>query len=135
MIAEQSAAEQNSQDRSSDVRHDRSNENVRHGTSNEKKSPSEKLKVDKKDRTGKQKYYGCSLVTMKARDQPATRSPDNEREHHCEYKGVHAPEFGRVVQRSGQDSSTKYRVPPDAPRAEEERTDERKLSKNCKESR
>ena len=93
MIAEQSAAEQNSQDRSSDVRHERSNENVRHGTFNEKKSTSEKLKVDKKDRTGKQKYDGYPLATLEAGNQPATRCPDRERQHDFEHKRVEMAKF------------------------------------------
>src|SRR5437667_1404257 len=107
MMAQQSAADQNSQDRSSDVRRERSNEEVSHGRFNGKDKRSEEQQVHKKDRTGKQKYYGCLLVAMKAGDQPATHCPHYERQRDSEYKG----------ERSGQACLNKYRCPQDGPRS------------------
>src|SRR5438128_648214 len=107
MMAEQSAAEQNSQDRSSDVRREGANEEVSHGRFNGKDKRSEEQQVHKKDRTGKQKYYGCLLVAMKAGDQPATHCPDDERQRDGEYKG----------ERPVQACLTKYRRPQDGPRS------------------
>src|SRR5438876_12280097 len=109
MMAQQSAAEQNSQDRSSDVRRERSNEEVSHGRFNVKDKRSEEQEVHKKDRTGKQKYYGCLLVAMKAGDQPATHCPDDERQRVCECSK-------HKVERPGQAHLTKYRHPHEAPR-------------------